>query len=321
MTREFTMVAWIAFVLLLTAAGCSRTLDDPRLTAKFLPDFDVPARGSGLEFRILANSVDDHAAITEMAQWVNSAETDPARKAELEVLQSKGLPPLVPQDEMAKPNPKQYAIQLPNNQLAKTTYSWIELGPLARQELHAIDRENQQKGLSVLAQSSGKAIVWNNVRENAPFSGVLLYSRECRNSELGAEDRRRKAYDYFVVVRNSENGGKEEAGKRVTGKLLKSATYGVDSQGQPAAHFSFSDKGAELLSELTRKNLPVVSQGKVIKRQIAICAHDYLVVAPTIDGEVNTSVVISGNLLASEIEYILGQVRSGAAVDWTARRK
>jgi preprotein translocase subunit SecD len=75
------------------------------------------------------------------------------------------------------------------------------------------------------------------------------------------------------------------------------------------------------LGELTRKNLPSVSQGKAIKRQIAISAHDYLVVAPTIDGEVNTSAVISGNFLASEIEYILGQVRSGAAVDWTARRK
>src|SRR5262249_22757723 len=94
---------------------------------------DLVARVGSLEFRILANSVDDKAAIDEAMLMLNSADDNPQLKGERTEHKNAGLPPPPPRRSGTK-EPKAFTIKLRGGD-SIVTYSWVELGPQERQQL------------------------------------------------------------------------------------------------------------------------------------------------------------------------------------------
>src|SRR5262249_20657063 len=106
---------------------------------------DLVSKVGSLEFRILANSVDDKAAIDEARQMLNNADENPQLKAELEDDQNNGLPPPPPRNPGSK-EPKRFTIKLRGGD-STVTYSWVELGKQERQSLH-LNNNAVQEGYS-----------------------------------------------------------------------------------------------------------------------------------------------------------------------------
>src|SRR5262249_20005867 len=86
-----------------------------------------------LEFRILANSEDDKAAIEDAMKLINSG-TPEVNKA-LEEVQRKGFPPPGPRTQGLTGEPKVYDLVLAKGAKSHVTYSWVELGPAELRQL------------------------------------------------------------------------------------------------------------------------------------------------------------------------------------------
>src|SRR5262249_20373953 len=121
---------------------------------------ELIAKVGSLEFRILANSFDDKAAIDEAKKMIKNNKQDLAEK------QVKGQPPQPP-TENGRPDgqPKKFDLTtLPRGYKSKVTYSWVELGPQERQQLGLSNAaENAPGGRDTwfkmsLARSNGEAI-------------------------------------------------------------------------------------------------------------------------------------------------------------------
>ena len=122
---------------------------------------DLVAQTGLLEFRILANSVDDREAIKDVQEMINvRAENDAAFQKELKQLQEKGLPPPGPRKIGAK-EPTVYEIQLAKNNKSLLTYGWVELGPQERRLLgldNAAEKDPERNKTWLEAKKSrGKA--------------------------------------------------------------------------------------------------------------------------------------------------------------------
>src|SRR6478672_11410439 len=73
-----------------------------------------------LEFRIVANPVDDREGIADAKALLARADTDPKFKAEIEERARKGLAPPAPD--------KTYTVTVNNNTQDDVRYEWVELG-------------------------------------------------------------------------------------------------------------------------------------------------------------------------------------------------
>lgn len=91
----------------------------------------------------------------------------------------------------------------------------------------------------------------------------------------------------------------------LTGKHIKKATISFNQEnGQPQVALSFSDEGAKLFSEVTRRN---------IGRQVAIVVDDMLISAPTVQQEIiDGNAVISGTFTTDEAKKLAIAINSGA---------
>ena len=156
----------------LALAGCSRTNDIAPLTL----DFEIPRTGPGLEIRVLANELDDKEAIEEILTTLNEA--TPETKAELEDLRNKGLPPPGPREGGPGDNRKTFVISLPGKSKTKVTYSWLEVGPLARLSwaLDSSAKEDDQRneGWKRLAQARDQAILLKTSGKKQAPPGLLF---------------------------------------------------------------------------------------------------------------------------------------------------
>src|SRR5205807_272088 len=82
---------------------------------------DLVAKVGSLEFRILANGVDDKAAIEDAKSFINS--NNPDVQAKLKEAQDKGLPPPVPKTRTLEGDVKRYTINLSHGNKSEVTYS------------------------------------------------------------------------------------------------------------------------------------------------------------------------------------------------------
>jgi hypothetical protein len=185
------------------------------------------SRAGLLEFRILANSEDDKAAIENAMTLMNSG-TPEVNKA-LEQTQLEGLPPLVPRTQGLAGDPKVYALVLTKGAKSRVTYSWVELGPpeLRHLKLDTASRADPKRTETwkEAAKFRGKATTLATPGGTGQklLQGALFYSRECKDRNLPKEERAEKHFEYFVLARNPEINpvtGKETA--RIDGSYLQS---------------------------------------------------------------------------------------------------
>jgi SecD/SecF fusion protein len=296
---------------------------------------DLVAKVGSLEFRILANSVDDAAAEKDAADLINNkAFLDPKITKEVEEAQEMGKPPPGPRVPGSS-DPKVYDIQLPRNQKSTVTYSWVELGPQERRQLNldnAAEHDPLRNKTWLAAAKERKDKKGKGGATTLPdlsdpqghrqlLQGALFYSRPCVDRNLPEEERRQKAIEYFVLTRDPEIDPKlpqnwpldKRRTPKIDGSYLRSAMSGI-ADVRPAVHFTFNEAGGEFFGTLTRKNIPSGSgpEESQTKRHLAIVLDGLIMSAPTINSEIRTQGQITGSFTRKEVDNLVNILRAGA---------
>ncbi len=288
---------------------------------------DLVAKVGSLEFRILANNKDDAKGIEEAKKLLES--TDPAMQQELKTAQETGLPPPGPRVKGSKTEPQIFEISLPRDNKSQVTYSWVELGPQERHTLgldnaSAFDPKRNEAWLEMAkARSEGKAITITDPHSAKKFSllqGALFFSRKCEDRNLPEEERRQKAYEYFVLARDPEIDSRKPANlpleqrrtPKIGGNYLRNAMADMHDV-RPAVSFIFNEEGGSLFGDLTRKNVPsrTGAEGTEVKRFLAIVLDGLIMSAPTINSEIRTHGQITGDFTKREVDALVNILRAG----------
>ena len=295
---------------------------------------DLVAQTGLLEFRILANSVDDKDAIKDAREMINvRAENDAALEKELKELQEKGLPPPGPRNIGAK-EPTVYEIQLAKNNKSQVTHSWVELGP---QERRLLDLDNAAEKDPERKKTWLEAKRYRDMATTLkdPFSstgrlllqGALFFSRKCEDHNLSETDRKIKAVEYFVLARDPEIDPKQPENlpvekrrtPRIDGSYLTKAFpeklwSGDGFEDRWKVNFSLNPKGTELFRSITGKNVPSGNpEESPFKCHLAIILDGLVLSAPTINSEIRTGRgIITGAFTEQEIKNLANVLTSGA---------
>lgn len=253
-----------------------------------------------LEFRILANDIDDKDVLKAAEDYLGNAD----HQRQLERLEVLGEPPPPP---TAEGGGTKFPVSLGGETL-EYGYRWVEVG---KEELYNLHLNN------AAAKEPATAELWNTVaaaRDKEAYrylmqSGdrVLLYSRTIRTpSRLTPKDRQLgKKYEYFILTRLSEPG------KEVTGDYLSQAVAGANERGEPAVHFAFNSEGANLFYDLTSLNKPSRAEGS-FERQLAIILDGQIRSAPNLRQAIRDRGEISGGFTPKTVQELVTILRAGA---------
>ena len=250
-----------------------------------------------LEFRIVANEIDDGKAFADAETLFKEADAK-----ELKSLAEGGEPPPVP----VAPGDEQYDVLG-----TRVKYAWVELHRNARKELGLLNHNENDA-------PDKQSDLWRKMKEarenhtvykhsQGGKGGLLLYSRECLNSNQPEQLRKDKKYEYFMLTRISELDRVEVDGTRVT----ISASAGTDHASfKPIIQFSFNSEGARQFFNVTSRNKP--DQEGRVTRQLAIILNGELVSFPNIQSAISDRGQISGDFDVTYVNEIVRLLRSGA---------
>jgi hypothetical protein len=164
--------------------------------------------GKPMEFRILANAVDDRDGISD-ARFLINGDT-PQGNAIIEAAQMDGTPPPGPRIDGFTGDYRVYDITLPNKHKTRVTYDWVQLMPseTRRLQLDSASKIDPKRNGSWLeaARSRGMAhtLSMPHQADEKLLSGALFYNRDCKNRNLSDQARQEQPVDYFVLTRNAE---------------------------------------------------------------------------------------------------------------------
>jgi len=251
-----------------------------------------------LEFRILANDTDDDEAIKAAREYIDSGKHD----QELKTLARLGQPPPPPQPPADKQGqPFSDGTKTFHTDKGDFTYSLVELGMEERMDMGL---DNESKGSSLwreAAQRRGKTFT-PLPGSMLSGSGTLLYSRVCINEKtLTPEEKEKKQFDYFILVRNPEEG------KRITGDLLRNVSADHDPQLRPIVKFTFSAAGGRLFHEVTAANSPT----KEFHRHLAIILDNKIISSPQVNEPIGEHGQISGHFTDKKVQQLVSNLNSG----------
>jgi SecD/SecF fusion protein len=282
---------------------------------------ELVSKVGNLEFRILANSVDDEKAIKDATDQLNTTS-----QTEKDSWAQKGMSPPGPRRPGTQ-DAEAYEINLPRNNKSRVTYGWVELGPQERTQLglnNASGKDLTKKGSTWREAKAHRNEAFRLPDPNYAsgsnrflLQGALFYSRVCQDRNLPEEERSNKAVEYFLLTRNPEIDPNDPLGKKETpkidGRYLVSATSD-NREGRPAVHFTFNATGGDLFGTLTRKNVPSGSgsEESQIRRHLAIILDGLIMTAPTINSEIRMQGQITGSFTQKEVESLVNILRSGA---------
>jgi len=258
---------------------------------------DLIAQQGRLEFRILANRLDDEEAVNAADKFLR----DPANQAKLKQLARDGEAPPAPKQD----NGTTLFNATINGDRSQYSYSWVEIG---KEELYSLGlnsaAENEPANsarFKSVAQERDKGAT------TAPGTNAcLIYSRTIPNPErLMPKDRESgKQYEYFMLTRNSQQG------KEITGDFLSSSRRGMDSKGDLTVDFRFNNEGGNRFYEVTNRNRPASKDG--FKRHLAIILDGQIRSAPVLNQAIRTDGQISGNFTPADIDTLVRILRAGA---------
>ena len=258
---------------------------------------DLISQQGRLEFRILANRLDDEEAIAAAEKYLR----EPANQVRLKQLARDGDAPPAPKADNGVAT---FNASI-NGDRAQYSYSWIEVG---KEELYSLGL-NSSAETDPVRSGSFKQVASTRDKEAITAPGTnscLIYSRSIPNPErLMPKDREsEKKYEYFLLTRNTE------AGKEITGDLLSSARRGMDSKGDLTVDFRFSAEGGNRFYELTNRNRPASKDG--FKRHLAIVLDGQIRSAPVLNQAIRTDGQISGSFTPADIDTLVRILRAGA---------
>ncbi len=268
---------------------------------------DLISRSGRLEFRVLANEVDDKAAIDAARAFLRN----PKNQAELEALALAGKPPPPPVSD----NGTLYFETSSERLQGPFSYAWVELGKNERRSLNldnAAENDTSPRDPDNPRSGSRNAF-WQEVaaaRNRQPMpepvtaqNGTLLFSRKVQQLRMSEKDQD-KQVEYFFLTRVTP----EE--KRVVGDNL-TAFPTQDDRLQPAVGFTFDSEGGERFYEMTSTNTPTGAQTSKFQRHLAIILDGLIESAPVVESAIRSNGIIRGNYTAKEVNTLVQILRSG----------
>jgi SecD/SecF fusion protein len=285
------------------------------------------SRQGRLEFRILANRVDDPAALAAAEEWIK----DKKNEDELKRLDVRAEPPPPPRNK--DDGSTNFPVTLPNE--PAHSYSWVELG---KSELHSraigLNNDAVRRGplwdtlfkpadpseAAQYASSTAFKARWDEEKKPNPdnwavktpvlqFPGEgrwLLYVRKISDwSRRSQKDREMgKRFEYFMLVRDPLRG------QEITGDYLTRAAPGTDNRGRLSIDFTFNADGGNLFQEVTSKNKP--SSDGLFHRHLAIIFDGQIASAPSLITTIRTNGQITGEFTQQEVTDMVRILRAGA---------
>ena len=266
-----------------------------------------------LEFRILANTIDDRDGLADAKRIIESARTDSKVKADLEDLARRGLPPLPP--------PNSYAVTVQGQTVDDTTYQWIELSKEERASLGLSNRfaeaaPEQRRGREGPAtwlypeaksarEADGGAYAKAGVLFN--YGGSTLLTREY-SAEKPIGDEGDKGAEYFMLTRRSPVDA-----VRVERDMGMTVRAGQDEKQNPSVNFAFNSTGAARFGRLTERNrADDVNDPNSFRRRLAIILDEKIVSAPSLNSVIRESGQITGDFDLPAVNRLVDILRSGA---------
>jgi SecD/SecF fusion protein len=255
-----------------------------------------------LEFRIVANRIDDGPALTAAEEMFREIPAETLRALAL----GGDLPPapISPQD-----NPWQVHGDTPK-------YQWVEVARSERRGLNVLNRYEQdasEKGelwrLCAAAREAAQAPAPRTadvlVRWPPKNPTELIYSRECLNLNLSDDLRKEKKYEYFILTRVSDSLKVDGINVTITAHPDHQA-----NSAKPVVAFSFNSTGGRLFGELTEKNKP--DKERDLYRQLAIILNGELISFPRLNAVISDRGIIEGDFDINYVNEIVKLLRSGA---------
>ena len=142
-----------------------------------------------LEFRILANTIDDKDAIEAARKYFADAQKDPKDKADLEALAVAGRPPPPPKSDA----PDGLFDDFRRADAGRYSYTWVELGKAERKQL-GLNNAAEKSDEPAIAQHWKSVAEARDKGETIPIleRQCLLYSRRVMNPRLSDKDADKK---------------------------------------------------------------------------------------------------------------------------------
>jgi len=262
-----------------------------------------------LEFTIVANPVDDAAAIEEVQRVFNDA----SYKGTIDSSARTGDFPPSP-----KSNAEPYEVLG-----APATYRWVEIGrngrnelgvanvyapeqvALRQEEIDAMPEKEKTREFSNISMwkrvSAFRGPGLNGLFKN---ESSLIYSRDLTAIEGISPERAAKKIEYYLLCRSSDS-------VKVGGAISIRASAGnssKDGNTTLAVNFTFNNAGGNAFYDLTTKNQPTAG----VLRQLAIVLDEDLISHPTLNAVIRDSGQITGNYTQDQVNKFVTLLRSGA---------
>jgi hypothetical protein len=256
-----------------------------------------------LEFRILANAVDDASGMDAAAKYLEAANRDDKRKAELRKFAEEGKPPPAGETGSEK----------------RLGYEWVVVAPQVLRHMGLTDEppyddfkeldkdlqqqitkaNNERKEQFAKAREEGRAFPFN-----PEFNGYVVFSRPCRRANRAKEEREQKKYDCFLLTRLPEGD------RGLTGRHLIKVEEGDDGGGHPAVLYELDREGGDLLSALTAKNLPGAEENPLFHRALAFIVDGKILYTASISAKIVEKGQIAGSFSKKQVHEIAEALRS-----------
>ncbi len=296
-------------IILPYAASASGTKE--AANAEFAEEVRQQVKQAGvLEFRILANRIDDPLGIAEAQRTID--DPNPEEKADKEQRAREGRPP-------APVGP--FPVKVGNGEELMVRYEWLELSPEERESLQLSNRYSSpetapppRRGRSpesvlqmyrAVAAVRGKTYLHQYTdTEKQPVKEVsyLIYSRPFVK-EKPTRDEGGKDVEYFLLSRVSPKDSLE-----VKGDVRLFARNTEDPQQGPAVGFDFNGTGAQKFGEMTERNF---QPNAGVLRNLAIVMDNKIVSAPTLNAALRDGGIISGNFTQKAVNRLVNILKSG----------
>ena len=267
-----------------------------------------------LEFRILANPIDDREGLNEAKRIIERAQTDPKVKADLEDLARRGLPPLPP--------PESYSVTIFGSTVDDTTYHWVGLSKVERASLGLSNRyaetapEKKRTSdpksppwLYPIAKAAREANGGANAKAGVVFdAGGNTYFTRDYSAEKPVGDEADMGAEYFLLTRVSPVDA-----VRVERDMGMTVRAGEDDKRDPAVNFAFNSTGAARFGKLTERNRAEDPNNKEsFRRSLAIILDEKIVSAPALNSVIRDNGQITGGFDIAAVNRLVDILRSGA---------
>jgi SecD/SecF fusion protein len=311
-------------IILPTAGG--GTGDRTNLSAEEIEEVKSLVSQMGvLEFRILANKVDDEKGVQAAKDLIDNPTPDNAAK--LQRAAEQGLAPPGP-DEAFGVWVNEDESEKRSGSPPMVKYAWVEL---SAEERTTLGLNNESEGKShlwpLLAQNRNRTYLYEygagDEEAGRRTASMLLYSRPVDPKSPQADKERRqladlqaegkadqfkpKKFEYFVLTRVSPADT-----VRVEGDISLNAAADMDRRtNKPCVQFTFNGAGARAFGKMTARNKPDKGAGGTI-RALAIVLDDKIVSAPSLNAVISSSGQITGNFDRKSVDRLVNFLRNGA---------